>query len=76
MKKFALTMATILLFYAPFGSTSSVWAGCKSDCRDQYESEVESCKSTYDAPEDSDDLSMCIDNAKDEYNGCIEECEN
>jgi hypothetical protein len=50
------------------------WAGCKSNCRDEYDSEVESCKLLYDDPEDADELRSCIQNAKDEYESCIEEC--
>jgi hypothetical protein len=76
VKKLALIMAIFLAFYGPFGSMLCAWAGCKSDCKDQYESEVESCKSSYDDPEDSDDLRMCIDNAKDVYDSCVEECES
>ena len=57
-------------------SSAMIWAGCKSDCRDGYDSEVESCKSTYDDPDDADELRQCIQNAKDEYESCIEECDN
>jgi hypothetical protein len=55
---------------------SQARAGCKSDCLDEYQSEMESCKMTYDDSDDADDLRMCIDNAKSEYESCIEECEN
>jgi hypothetical protein len=51
-------------------------AGCKSDCQDEYESAVESCKEQYDDPDDADMLKVCIDNAKSEYDPCIDECEN
>lgn len=53
-----------------------VWAGCKTDCREEYESEVESCKLLHDGPDDFDDLQMCIQSAKDDYDSCIEECDN
>ncbi len=76
MKKLALILAMVLAFSGPFGSIFCAWAGCKSDCKDQYESEVESCNSIHDDPEDSDDLRMCIDNAKDDYDSCIDGCEN
>ncbi len=33
-------------------SSAMIWAGCKSDCRDEYESEVDSCKVIYDDPDD------------------------
>jgi hypothetical protein len=57
-------------------SSAMIWAGCKSDCRDEYESQVDSCKLLYDDPDDADELQRCIQNAKDEYESCIEECEN
>jgi hypothetical protein len=57
-------------------SVSSTWAGCKSDCQDEYQSEVESCKKLYDDPDEPEDLMLCFDNAKSEYESCIEECEN
>jgi len=59
-----------------FGFSLRSIAGCKSDCRGEYESEVESCKDQYDDPGDADTLRMCIDNAKSDYQSCIGECEN
>ena len=53
-----------------------IWAGCISDCKDDYDSEVESCKSQYEDPEDAEDLELCIQSAKDEYQSCIEDCTN
>jgi hypothetical protein len=41
-------------------SSAMIWAGCKSDCRDEYDSEIESCKSQYDDPDDADELRQCI----------------
>jgi hypothetical protein len=35
-----------------------IWTGCKSDCRYEYESEVESCKLMYDDPDDADCRSL------------------
>ena len=52
------------------------WAGCKTDCKDEYESKVESCKAQYDDPDDSDMLNQCIQSAKDDYDACIEECDS
>lgn len=51
-------------------------AGCVSDCKDDYDSAVQSCKLMYDDPEDADDLEQCIQSAKDDYQSCIEECNN
>lgn len=56
--------------------SAMIWAGCKSDCRDEYDSTIESCKSSYDDPDDADDLRQCIQNASDEYESCVEECDS
>jgi hypothetical protein len=64
----------VLLFVSLLASTLLVWAGCVSDCKDEYDSAVESCKSMYDDPDDADDLQQCIEGARDEYQSCIEEC--
>lgn len=69
-------MAIILALDVPLGSALSAWADCKSDCRDQYESNTESCKSTYEDPEDSEYLQKCIDSAQDQYDSCLGECED
>jgi hypothetical protein len=45
-------------------SSAMIWAGGISDCKDEYDAEVESCKSQYDDQEDADDLQQCIQNAK------------
>jgi hypothetical protein len=71
VKKSVLIMAILFAFYGSFGSALFASAGCKSDCKDQYQSEVESCNSNYDDPEDADDLKMCIDDAKDEHNKVV-----
>jgi len=76
VKKPALMMAIVFAFYALFGNGLSVWAGCKSDCLKQYESEVESCRSNNDDPEDSDSMRTCIDKALDQYNSCVDQCED
>lgn len=53
-----------------------VWAGCKSDCRDEYGSEVESCQLLHDDPDDSDMLTMCVGSAKDDYESCLDNCDS
>ena len=57
-------------------SSAMIWGACKSDCRDEYESEVDSCKLLYDDPDDAFELQQCIQNAKDEYESCIDECDS
>jgi hypothetical protein len=49
-------------------------AGCISDCRDEYDSEVDSCRQRYDDPDEADDLRQCVDDAKEKYDDCKEEC--
>jgi hypothetical protein len=66
----------ILFAVLILSAATLVWAGCKTDCKDEYESAVESCKSLYDDADDSDMLSHCIQTAKDDYESCIEECED
>jgi hypothetical protein len=68
IKRLALPLVSLL------ASSVLVWAGCISDCKDEYDSAVESCKLMHDEPEDADELQQCIQNAKDEYQSCVEEC--
>ena len=51
-------------------------SGCKTDCRDDYESARDTCLLTYSDPDDADDLQMCLQDAKSTYEDCIEECES
>jgi hypothetical protein len=53
----------ILLLILIAASSLLVWAGCVSDCKDDYDSAVAHCKSTYDDPEDADELEQCIQSA-------------
>ena len=75
MQKKWLIVAFIFVLIV-FGFSLRSMAGYKSDCREEYESEVESCKEQYDDPGDADMLRMCIKDAKSEYQSCIDECEN
>jgi hypothetical protein len=69
--RFLISLVIIILLYMP-----NAWAGCKSDCQDDYQSEVQSCKGNYDDPDDADELKICLDNAKSEYDACVNECED
>ena len=53
-----------------------VFAACKSDCRDNYDEARDQCTRTYADADDADALKQCIDDAKAEYENCIEECES
>ena len=59
-----------------FISASSAGAGCKSDCLTDYQAEIESCRTNYNDPEDADELRICMNDAKKEYEDCIRECED
>ena len=69
--KVLMVLAMLILI-----SASPAWAGCKSDCQDDYQSEVQSCRANYDDPDDADELQICIDNAKSGYESCINDCED
>jgi hypothetical protein len=73
-KKWVIVALVFVLII--FGFSLRSIAGCKSDCREEYESEVESCQDQYDDPGDADMLRMCIEHAKSEYQSCMDECEN
>lgn len=51
------------------------YAGCKSDCADEYQSAREDCNNQYDDPDDADELQACLDDAKTTYDECVENCE-
>ena len=76
MVSMRLIKRVILPLIALAASSALTWAGCKSDCRDDYDSEIESCKSQYDDPDEVDELRQCIQTATDEYEACIDECNN
>jgi len=66
-----ISLAVVIFLCAPYA-----WAGCESDCQNEYESEVDSCKKIYDDPDDADELLICINDAKSEYESCMNECED
>jgi hypothetical protein len=57
-------------------SAALIWAGCVSNCKDDYDSAVAHCKLLYDAPDDADDLERCIQSARYDYESCIEDCKD
>ena len=73
-RKWIIILSILVLINFGFSLRST--AGCKSDCRDAYESEVQSCKDQYADPDDAGMLNMCLDNARIEYQSCIDECES
>ena len=55
---------------------ASAWAGCKTDCRNDYEDEVESCRVLHYEADDADDLILCIENARGDVEDCLQACED
>ncbi len=50
-------------------------ADCRSDCDNEYESDIKSCKDQNDDPSDAEDLKTCMDDAGNQYQSCIDECQ-
>jgi uncharacterized membrane protein len=73
-KKWIVVVLVFMLIC--FGFSIQSIADCKSDCEEEYASAVESCKTLYDDPDDANELQTCMENAKSEYDSCIDECEN
>ncbi len=72
LRHLVVTVFGIATFLLPV----SLEGGCKTDCRETYESEVESCKLLHDDPDDTDELTLCIEAAKDDYDSCIDDCDD
>jgi len=62
----------VLVLFTPH----NVQAGCKSDCGDNYQTAKEDCLLLHADPDEADDFSMCLDDAKSDYENCIAECES
>ena len=72
-RRTCLALSAVILILANVAASSG---GCVSDCRDNYEAEVENCKLLYDDPDDADSLQMCIDEARHQYDDCVDECQS
>jgi hypothetical protein len=46
---------------------TTVHTGCKSD----YQDAIENCHMIYNEPSEADDLAVCIQDAQDEYQSCV-----
>jgi hypothetical protein len=67
-----LIFVTVMLALIGLGK---VLAACGGDCDSTYQSDSASCHLMYGSdPDDADDLSMCIQNARDDYRTCTESC--
>jgi hypothetical protein len=70
-------LISALILGATLNTASFAVAGCKSDCQDEYESSVDSCKSSYGSdPDDSDSLRSCVDDAKSDFDSCEDDCDS
>jgi hypothetical protein len=70
----AAAFVTVLVPFILFPGPAR--ASCGEDCDSSYQSEVDSCSLTNDAPEDGEDLSLCVQSAKDDYQSCLDDCVN
>ena len=72
--KRALIICTFLIMIS-FGFSVNSSAGCISDCKSDYESEIQSCQIMWGSDPDDDFMyKNCIDDAKSTYESCEEEC--
>jgi len=73
-------MKSFLIIYSLFlfilcGFSTNALAGCISDCKSDYESEVQDCQILWGDDPDNDYMHKnCIDDAKSTYESCEEEC--
>ena len=50
-------------------------ATCGEECDGQYSSAIDDCRLQYgDDPADADDLTNCIQEARDDYRSCLDDC--
>jgi hypothetical protein len=50
-------------------------ATCGEECDGQYSSAIDDCRSQYgDDPADADDLTNCVQQARDDYRSCLDDC--
>ena len=68
--RFLISLVIVVFLFTPHA-----WADCKSDGPNDYQSVVNSCRANYDDPDDAEDLRTCMDDARKEYESCLEECE-
>ena len=52
-------------------------ATCGEECDSQYSSDIDDCRFQFgDDPADADDLAACIQEARDDYRSCLDDCAN
>ena len=66
----AFVLATITMV-----SSGGAVAGCGEECDARYSSDIDNCRLQYgDDPSDADDLANCIQEARDDYRSCLDDC--
>ncbi len=74
MRNLLIVFVLVALILVP-ASVEKAVAACGEDCDSDYQSATENCQLMYgDNPEEAEDLSMCVQNARDEYRSCVENC--
>ena len=54
---------------------ASLYAACGEECDSEYASEIDNCKIQFgDDPADAADLANCIQEARDSYRSCLDNC--
>src|SRR5260370_19408676 len=68
-------VSTCVLVMLAIVSPGAANATCGEECDGQYASEIDDCHSQYgDDPRDADDLTNCIQDARDNYRSCLDAC--
>jgi hypothetical protein len=68
-------VSTCVLVMLTIVSPGAANATCGEECDGQYASEIDDCHSQYgDDPRDADDLTNCIQEARDDYRSCLDDC--
>jgi hypothetical protein len=73
MRESLIVFVFVALILTLLGPTTALPA-CGEDCDSTYQSDVDSCHVQFSDPEDADDLANCIQNARDDYRTCVEDC--
>jgi hypothetical protein len=66
----------IVLVFVILFCASNAGADCKERCEQDYNTAQEECNTTFSATNDADQLQNCIDQAKADYESCLEECKD
>jgi dissimilatory sulfite reductase (desulfoviridin) alpha/beta subunit len=67
--------AAFVLVTLTMASPSVAVAGCGEECDARYSSDIDDCRLQYgDDPADADDLANCIQEVRDGYRSCLDDC--